>query len=68
MRANANEADLARMGGADGHLIEKLLVQGGLRLAAALNAIFAPKEEVGFSGRREGLLNLQWLEELEADE
>lgn len=41
-------------------------MQGGLRLAATLNAIFAPPELEGLAGDVRGLLNLEWLEEAEA--
>ncbi|ORY88313.1 S1/P1 nuclease [Leucosporidium creatinivorum] len=50
----------------DGNIIEKLLVQGGLRLAATLNAIFEPEEDgEGVEGK--GLLNFAWLEEAAAE-
>ena len=47
-------------------MIEKLLVQGGLRLAATLNAIFGPEEEEVRVKRGE-LVNFGWLEEAEVE-
>lgn len=45
----------------DNNVIEKLLVQGGLRLAATLNAIFPEPDDDMQQRQARGPINLDWL-------